>query len=524
MINKNRYIRWVLLAVGLTAILGLTAMNVFSLYALHDNVAKNSVENQKRQLLEFSNQVKNRIHYPEVHLRGLDMQKIQASITAPGEVPSEILNIISKAGNDSIFSNIYLALPEVNPSVHNNVPLWRFHSGTGRFYESVAYSRNVTDGLILAKTRMNAILSDYRMSTRAMFDSHKTMVVSMINPRTQQIIAYLIFEIDSIFLVKNYIEPKMRSKFGKSEDSGIVVWLHDWTQNAVLATTDSGFEYSSRLVNHIQLFPYLLHDWNLKATFTNNPEVAASQASLMRNLLALGIAVLLLIGALMFIFFAAQRERLLAQRQSLFLANVTHELQTPLSVILAAGENLSDGRVTQIDRVKSYGSHILHESVRLRTMIERLLDVARSDNKTIRVKKEWVSVTEKTKELLESKEGLLKQHQVRLHFEANPDVPELYIDPADFFSAMDNLIDNALKYGKDGKYLGISIHSAPDQIEISVEDFGVGISRQDQRYIFEKFFRVEDALTAHTKGHGLGLAIVKDIMSRYGGSIRVESS
>src|SRR5699024_9171106 len=128
-----------------------------------------------------------------------------------------------------------------------------------------------------------------------------------------------------------------------------------------------------------QSFPNFFDNWKLEVTFTNTATIKASNASLTKNLFMLGGAFLILVGALVFMFTTAQQERMLAERQAGFLANVTHELKTPLAVMQAAGENLADGRVEDKDRLKSYGTHIFTESIRLRKMIEKLLDVAKAD-------------------------------------------------------------------------------------------------------------------------------------------------
>jgi len=282
--------------------------------------------------------------------------------------------------------------------------------------------------------------------------------------------------------------------------------------------------YSYQSVDFIQNFPDLLNNWNLKAAFTANPDIAASRASLTRNLFVLAGAMLLLLGAFVFMFFTAQRERSLAQRQALFLANVTHELKTPLAVISAAGENLSDGRVTDPVRLKSYGTHIFNESLRLRTMIDRLLDVARSNTKNVRIRKTQTHLPDFLQDYLKKKKSYLESHDVILHLDIDEKAPEIEVDQSDLQSILDNLIDNAVKYSPEGKFIEIRTSSNSERASLMVKDKGVGIPKEFQKYIFDKFFRVEDALTAQTKGHGLGLSIVKDLTVRNGGTVSVSSS
>ncbi|MEX0681198.1 MAG: HAMP domain-containing sensor histidine kinase [Balneolales bacterium] len=525
---KYQHIRWIFLGIGLSAVVGLTGMNVYSLYALHENTVQSSVEKQKRQLLEYTNQVRNRFRYPLNDLWQVDMQNLHTSLQVdgkdPSRMPEELLAIIRDAYADRLFSEIYFSLPDCSACDQYGSPIWHYNPLSGRMEETTQYTHLISDGLAIAKTRTNALVHEYRWSTRVVFDTHNSMTIALINLRSREIVGYLCFLVDSDYLINNYIGPKLIDTFGYGGQNGIVVWLHDWTKNEVLSTTHSGTSYSYQKVDFIQNFPDLLNDWNLKASFTNIPEITASQETLYRNLAALGGGVVLLIGVLVFMFFTAQRERSLAERQSLFLANVTHELKTPLSVILAAGENLSDGRVVDKKRLHSYGAHIYSESMRLRSMIDRLLDIARSNSDQIHLKKEWVDLAELIRGCIDNKRTFIDSNNVKVHVETDKNVPKLFLDPTALTSIMNNLIDNAIHYSPNKKYLAIRLLRHGQKIMVEVEDHGTGIPRKAQKHVFDKFFRVEDAMTAQTKGHGLGLAIVKDLTVRNGGTVTVKST
>ena len=522
--NYYRHVRWIFLALGLTAVIGLTVMNVYSLYALHDNKVQSSVEKQKRQLMEYTNQVRTRFRQPVRTLWQLDMEELKASLSSPADVHKDLIVIIEEASRDSLFSDIYLSTPDCTPCERHGDPIWHYQEETGRFAITTEYDQLVSDGLGITRTRMNALVQDYQWNTRVIFDTHNSMTVALINSSSREVVAYLLLVIDQDYLVNSYMGPKLAETFGTGKETGIIVWLHDWTKNEVLSTTAPEVTYSYQNVDFIQNFPDLLNNWNLKAAFTTNPDIAASRASLTRNLLVLAGAMLLLVGAFIFMFFTAQRERSLAQRQALFLANVTHELKTPLAVISAAGENLSDGRVTDPVRLKSYGTHIFNESLRLQTMIDRLLDVARSNTKNVRIRKIPTHLPDFLNGYLEKKKSYLESHDVTLRLNIEEKVPEIEVDPSDLQSILDNLIDNAVKYSPDEKYIEIRAYSRNDRLTILIKDKGVGIPKEFQKYIFDKFFRVEDALTAQTKGHGLGLSIVKDLTARNGGSVNVSST
>lgn len=513
------------MALGLVSIFGLTGMNVYSLYALHENTVQNTVEKQKRQMLEFTNQVRSRFSYPVGELWQLDMQKIGEAFSTPETVPTELINIVYEADQDPLFSDIYLYPTRTDTCTKREKRVvWKFDNTYGQFERTPDIHHRVNDGLAMAQTRMNSLIGEYQWNTRVFFDSHNSITIVMVDPDNQKIIGYLNFLINREYLVNEYLTPKLTKVFGSGEETGIILWLHDWTKNEVLATTDPNYHYNYQKVDFIQNFPDLLNDWNLKAAFTANPVIAASRASLMRNLFVLGGAVILIVGALAFIFYTAQRERSLVERQSLFLANVTHELQTPLSVILAAGENLSDGRVSDTKRLRSYGTHIYTESMRLRSMIERLLDTAKMNSNGTSLQKKQIDLPAFTKNLLTNKQSYFDSNGVNPVFECMEVNAVIHAVPDDITSALDNLIENAIKYSQERKFLAIRIFQSKKHVTLEVEDHGIGIPRKAQKYIFDKFFRVEDTLTATTKGHGLGLSIVKNLVKRNGGTIRVSSS
>jgi signal transduction histidine kinase len=99
----------------------------------------------------------------------------------------------------------------------------------------------------------------------------------------------------------------------------------------------------------------------------------------------------------------------------------------------------------------------------------------------------------------------------------------IMVDPSNFDTILSNLVENAIKYSTEKKYLGLKLTTTSKKVLLKVKDKGVGISKKDQAYIFDKFYRVEDTMTAETKGHGLGLSIVKNLVELNGGTIKVDS-
>jgi signal transduction histidine kinase len=507
---------------ALLAIVGLTGMNIYSLHALHESTISSAVDRQKTQLADFSFTVRNRFRPPVEGIWKLNMQQLHDEFLSRSTLNPALAEVLLGAIEDPLFSGIYFAYPDFNRCTRG-ANVYRFDSGRRDLVPAASFPDYVCEGLGLTRTRMNVLINDYRWNTKVVFDTHRTMTVALIDPRGSAIVGYFVFDINSDYLVNDFIAPQLTEAFGTREQSGMTVWLHDWLKNEVLATNDESLAYDRRSVEFIQRFPDLLDNWNLKVVFDENPAVLASKANLFRNLMVMGGAVLLLIGSLIVMLIIAQKERALMERQAGFLANVTHELKTPLAVMQAAGENLADGRVTDPQRLITYGKHIHTESLRLRRMIEKLLDVARNDAGQHLIKPQAYTPDVLVKNYLDEQISLIRSAGFQPDVEIADNMPAIMVDKDSFETILGNLVDNAIKYSQESKFMAIRLMYDASHVTLQVEDRGVGIPKHSRKYIFDKFYRVEDTLTARTKGHGLGLSIVKSLAELNGASISVES-
>ena len=118
----------------------------------------------------------------------------------------------------------------------------------------------------------------------------------------------------------------------------------------------------------------------------------------------------------------------------------------------------------------------------------------------------------------------IEQQGFRLVVQVADDLPEVEVDKEALSQALINLVNNAIKYSRDDKFIGIEARRDGDRILVSVMDRGIGIAKSEQKKIFEKFYRAEDSLVHETKGSGLGLSLVRHIMEAHGGSVELESA
>ncbi len=233
----------------------------------------------------------------------------------------------------------------------------------------------------------------------------------------------------------------------------------------------------------------------------------------------------LMLGAgLVLVYSNMRREIQLAKLKSDFVANVSHELKTPLALIRLFAETLELGRVPTQDKAREYYRVINKESQRLTQLINNVLDFSRIEAGRKEYRFERADIAAIVREVLEAYQYPMEQQGFTLEVRVADDLPAVEVDKEALGQAIVNLLNNAIKYSRDQKHITIEARQEDGHVRISVSDRGIGIAKSEQRKIFEKFYRAEDSLVHETKGSGLGLALVRHIMEAHGGEAEVESS
>lgn len=256
--------------------------------------------------------------------------------------------------------------------------------------------------------------------------------------------------------------------------------------------------------------------------------LAAAVAALRRRNLIISFSVLLLLASsVALIIVSSQRMRRAARRQMEFVAGVTHELRTPLAVICSAGENLADGVINDRRQIERYGTVIRNEGRRLSEMVEHALEFAGIESGQKAYHLRPVNVEGLIEDALEACQPQLEESGFEIEKHLQPGLPQVLADSAALTRAIQNLLTNAMKYGGQSCWIGLSAQTsdAPHETEvrITIEDKGQGISPGDLPHIFEPFRRGREAITAQIYGSGLGLSLVKRIVEAHNGKISVES-
>jgi signal transduction histidine kinase len=255
----------------------------------------------------------------------------------------------------------------------------------------------------------------------------------------------------------------------------------------------------------------------------------AAVSDLRRRSLMVSFGVLLLLAATMaLIVVSAQRARRLARMQMEFVAGVSHELRTPLAVISSAAENIADGVVEDRQRIAQYGRSILRQSRQLTQLVEQVLLYAASDKARRRLDLRPVDVVAAVESALESTSAVVKNAGFTVEGHFDPDLPSAQADFNALVQCLQNLITNAVKYGGENRWLGIRATTRNEtgsagEVLLTVEDRGIGISREEMRQIFEPFYRGSSAIDAQIHGTGLGLPLARTLAEAMGGKLTAES-
>lgn len=232
----------------------------------------------------------------------------------------------------------------------------------------------------------------------------------------------------------------------------------------------------------------------------------------------------LMLGAGLYLVYSnVRREARLARLKSDFVANVSHELKTPLALIRLFAETLELGRVPSEEKAREYYRVINKESQRLTQLINNVLDFSRIEAGRKEYRFQPTDVAGIVHEVLEAYRYPIEQLGFGLEVQLAEDIPALEVDKEALGQALVNLVNNAIKYSRDEKHIRVEARRDGDRVLVSVADRGIGIAKAEQRKIFDKFYRAEDSLVHETKGSGLGLALVRHIMEAHGGEVHVES-
>ncbi len=207
-----------------------------------------------------------------------------------------------------------------------------------------------------------------------------------------------------------------------------------------------------------------------------------------------------------------------------FINNMTHEFKTPLATISLAVDAMKNEKVLQDRNKMNYFSAIIkEENKRMNKQVETILQASLMERQEIQLNKRNIHVHEIIHSVLDNFNLQLEDKKGEVTVQLNADQDLIAADEVHFSNLISNLIDNAVKYSKEGLLIKISTSNIGKNIIIRIEDNGIGMNKETQKRIFEKFYRAHTGNLHNVKGFGLGLSYVKTMIDAHGGKIKVDS-
>jgi two-component system phosphate regulon sensor histidine kinase PhoR len=277
----------------------------------------------------------------------------------------------------------------------------------------------------------------------------------------------------------------------------------------------------------VRSFPSTFYKWRVQlAPLSSALYTERARTQVYTQALLIPLALAVVVFGLIVAYMAVVRERRLGRLKSEFVANVSHELKTPLSMIRMFSELLAMGRVTDREKTRRYHEIILRETERLTALIDRVLDFARIERGELAQQFEERDLVEVVDRAVEVYRHRIDERGVAFEYLPEPGLPPVRIDEHAITLAVINLIDNAVKYARGTDVIGIRIYRQGNMLLLDVYDHGAGIPEEHLKRIFERFYRYQAAaLETHgQRGSGIGLSLVRHVAKAHGGSVVVTST
>ncbi len=317
------------------------------------------------------------------------------------------------------------------------------------------------------------------------------------------------------------IEQNIRPVIQKTAQDIFVITVNDSIENQNIFSTDPGIGTEFKNRTNSWYLPGIWFSIQLK---TQTIEELISKRNKTENILLIALLILSLIGTLIIIL-TIRKTVMVNNMKSEFIANVSHELRTPLALISMYSETLLLGRINSDEKKHQYVKVINQETSRLSDLVNRILNFSKIEKKKRTYVISDVVLNDVIEQVVSNWEPHFKANKVTCSYSPQCEKVVVKADREALIETLVNLIDNAIKYGReDDKRIELRCYKLKERLILEVNDNGIGISKRNQRKIFDKFYRVTLGDLAHkAKGAGLGLNIVLNNMKAFNGKVKVSS-
>lgn len=322
--------------------------------------------------------------------------------------------------------------------------------------------------------------------------------------------------VDAHTFVKQVLSPKIQAIV---EDRFIISVMDEHKNNEIVYVSEQSKVHHMSKVKSLWLLPkFKLGIIDKSKTI----EQSVRERTYINLSLILLLDILFLMGT-WYVFRSIKTQIQLAQMRADFISNVSHEIRTPLALISVYIETILLGRLKP-DKLQEYYQIIYQETNRLTGIVNKILNFSRIEEKKYNYNLTFINLNEIAESVLHRYEYHLKNRNFEVHKELAADLPTINGDKEALYEVIMNLIDNAIKYSKDEKYISVKTSKEMGKVILEVTDKGIGIPENQQKFVFDKFFRVTEGEVQSVRGSGLGLAIVKHIMEGHKATILLNST
>ncbi len=341
------------------------------------------------------------------------------------------------------------------------------------------------------------------------------VLVFLIKTEEQTIVNALV--LNSLEFIEDVLDPKIQQI---SQDKFYIGAFIDTSTNVVYNSDKRAEKVEFKHNKPFWFFSNYYLGIELKGQSISQVIKARSR----QNIYIIAIIDLVLLFGAWLIYRNLKKQMELAQLKSDFISNVSHEIRTPLALISMYIETLDLDRVKTEKKKKEYYSIIYNETQRLSNLVNKILNFSQIENDKRKYVFSKTNLNNIVNEVVNTFKYHLEEKNFELQLEFDEEIPQIMAESEALTDALVNLVDNAIKYSGGQKFIGIKTGKQKDGVFVEIKDNGIGISENDQKKIFDKFYRVtEKNLAYKAKGSGLGLSIVKHVIDKHNGKIYVKS-
>lgn len=355
----------------------------------------------------------------------------------------------------------------------------------------------------------------YRKIEALDLDDGSQLLLFVSSFRGNQIINAL--NIDSKEFINTVLDPKLQEIAGER----FFITAYFGAEGQMIYSSDK--QHIPESVTHKKTF-WVLDDYYLGIEMRDKTISDLAWERSKKDLMIIGVVELVLLLGVWIIFRNVKKQMELAQMKSDFVSNVSHEIRTPLALISMYIESLERGMAKTPEKINEYYGIIMQETQRLTSIVNKILNFSQLESGKRKFSFQNTNLNELAENVVASFKVNLENQKFQWNIEQANDPVEIVADKEAITDAVVNLVDNAIKYSAEKKKINIKVGMGEDKAFIEISDSGIGISKSEQKHIFDKFYRVTDRNLAHkAKGSGVGLSIVKQIVEAHEGSISIKS-